>query len=164
MTALFVGGCSDRSSAVPYELGQPFSDQAPDVGKARIYVYWPTASPADEGRHQVCWSSVTSLPEPLLRGGYVGSDTAPGEVTMEVDHILDVWRASLSARSPALALRAESGGVYFVRAVPGKGFLEPMVLELVPPQTARPEIERCRLTRERVDGPLALTRHAGRGR
>jgi len=138
-----LAGCSEP--ATWYELGAPFAPEAPPPGQARIYVFWPAASPAARGVYHLAGRM-----EQLLPGGYLSDSAAPGKIRLQIGRCWNVGReedfATAFSPGPELDLTTEAGRVYYLKVVPQPGLVDQLALEAVP-AAAGGEIRGCRRLR-----------------
>jgi hypothetical protein len=84
LAPVLLAGCSEPERF--FELGRRFAPEAPPPSQARIYVFWPPASPAFRGTYHLAapLSAVQLLP-----GGYLSHAALPGRIVFQIERS---WR------------------------------------------------------------------------
>ena len=145
LASLTQAGCNEPETF--FELGPRFAPEAPPPGQARIYLFWPTASPPVRGVYHL---AAPTMIEQLLPGGYLSYSAVPGRIAFQIERSWDLSRgATAGTPGPVLAFSAERGQIYYLRVVPHPGLVDQLALEPVPAATGEGEISRCRLLRRK---------------
>jgi hypothetical protein len=152
LALLMWAGCTNPENYC--ELGPLFVPEEPPPGQARVYVFWPAASPASRGVYQLSRPASVGV-EQLLPGGYLSHSAVPGMTIFEIDREWELgsraspsWMFAPSATiGPKLAITVAAGQVYYLRVAPRPGLVDQLALEPVATATGQAEIQRCHLVR-----------------
>jgi hypothetical protein len=145
LAPVLLAGCSEPETL--FELGRRFTPEAPPPGQARIYVFWPPASPAFRGTYH--FASPLSAVQ-LLPGGYLSQAALPGRIVFQIERS---WRLGENdivysrMPGPELAFTVEAGRVYYLGVVPRPGLVDQLALQPVDAATGGDEVLSCRLLR-----------------
>jgi hypothetical protein len=142
--ALFLSGCKENPRLV--KAGPLFAtEEKTPPAKAVVYIYWPRE---EQGRRSQLWvGPCEDISNGILPGGYISFVAEPGPICLQAEMRWGLARLDgvVVEDLAKVEWNGQPGQSSFVRLEQEKGLLRShVVLRLMKPEAATPEIGRCR--------------------